>query len=130
MIDLQLILLVGRFKIIYFFKMAQNVYINRLFRHITSKFTLWWSDKLKHEWTHYCIYYKLWITLYWKKKYSIYHILVVYSYGDQRKIPYINNNTLTNSILLKRFSNLILHWHTQHTNINHISTHMVFTSRR
>jgi hypothetical protein len=33
-----------------------------------------------------------------------------------------NNNTLTNNILLKRFSNTILPWHTQHTNISHTST--------
>jgi len=63
-------------------------------------------------------------------KYCLYYILVVYSYGDQRKIPYANNNTLTNNILLKRFSNPILPWHTQHTNISHTSTHTVFTSRR
>jgi len=36
------------------------------------------------------------------------YFLVVYSYGDQRKIPYANNNTSTNNILLKRFSNPIL----------------------
>ena len=31
-----------------------------IYRHvITSKFTLWWSDKLKHEWKHYCIYYSV-----------------------------------------------------------------------
>jgi hypothetical protein len=52
--------------------------------------------------------------------------LVVYSNGDQRKIPYTNNNTLTNNILLKRFSNTILPWHTQHTNISHTSTRIRF----
>ena len=102
-----------------------------IYRHvITSKFTLWWSDKLKHEWKHYCINYKCGLLFIEKNKYCIYHILVVYSYGDQRKISYTNNNTLTNNIVLKTISNLILPWHTQHTNISHTSTHMVFTSRR
>jgi hypothetical protein len=70
-------------------------------------------------------YYKCGLLFIEKNKYCIYHILVVYSYGDQRKIPYTNNNTLTSTILLKRFSILILPWHTQDTHISHTSTHMV-----
>ena len=49
-----------------------------IYRHvITSKFTLWWSDKLKHEWKHYCINYKCGL-LFIEKKYIVYIIFLSY----------------------------------------------------
>jgi hypothetical protein len=103
-----------------------------LFIDITSTFTLWWSDKLTHEskYINNVLFSNVNYSLLRDIKYCLYYNIVVYSHGDQRKIPYANNNTVTNNIVLIKFSNPILTWHTQHTNISHTSTHTVLTSRR
>ena len=50
-----------------------------IYRHvITNKFALWWSDKLKHEWKHYCIYYKCGLLFIEKKTNFVYIIFLSY----------------------------------------------------